>query len=173
MVVSKRWFKFGLESKFRHPILTSILPLFYLSSASFKPLFYQEWPRQTKPKKGQFMNFPQGHSGTKIQCESCLLSQGKTPEFTKMGEIRELFVLALVLVWFAGATPDFNLNLTSARPAISNHGLETTVYKPLGKLCPVKERSAPVDTLSPDEIEMPKELAGNVGTLIGPATWGH
>ena len=34
----------------------------------------QEWPRQTKPKKGQFMNFPQGHSGTKAQCESCLFS---------------------------------------------------------------------------------------------------
>ena len=61
----------------------------------------QEWPRQTKPKKGQFMNFSQGRSGTKIQCESCLFSQGKTPEFTKMGEIHELFVLALSLVWFA------------------------------------------------------------------------
>ena len=57
-------------------------------------------------KKGQFMNFSQGHSGTKAQSESCLFSQGKTPEFTKMGEIRELFVLALSLVWFAGATPD-------------------------------------------------------------------
>ena len=50
------------------------------------------------------MNFSQGHSGTKVQCESCLFSQGKTPEFTKMGEIHELFVLALSLVWFAGAT---------------------------------------------------------------------
>ena len=30
----------------------------------------------------------------------------KTPEFTKMGEIHELFVLALSLVWFAGATPE-------------------------------------------------------------------
>ena len=30
----------------------------------------------------------------------------KTPELTKMGEIHELFVLALSLVWFAGATPD-------------------------------------------------------------------
>ena len=69
--------------------------------------FSQEWPRQTKPKKGQFMNFSQGRSGTKVQCESCLFSQGKTPEFTKMGEIHELFVLALFLVWFAGATPDF------------------------------------------------------------------
>ena len=29
------------------------------------------------------------------------------PEFTKMGEIHELVVLALSLVWFAGATPDF------------------------------------------------------------------
>ena len=56
-------------------------------------------------QKGQFMNFSQGHSGTKVQCESCLFSQGKTPEFTKMGEIHELFVLALSLVWFAGATP--------------------------------------------------------------------
>ena len=46
----------------------------------------QEWPRQTKPKKGQFMNFSRGHSGTKVQCESCLFSQGKTPEFTKWAE---------------------------------------------------------------------------------------
>ena len=33
-------------------------------------------------------------------------SKEKTPEFTKMDEIHELFVLALSLVWFAGATPD-------------------------------------------------------------------
>ena len=46
-------------------------------------LKFQEWPRQTKPKKGQFMNFSQGHSGTKVQCESCLFCQGKTPEFTQ------------------------------------------------------------------------------------------
>ena len=30
----------------------------------------------------------------------------QTPEFTKKGEIHEPFVLALSLVWFAGATPD-------------------------------------------------------------------
>ena len=59
---------------------------------------FQEWPRQTKPKKGRFMNFSWGRSGTKVQCESCLFSQGRTPEFTKMGEIHELFVLALY--WF-------------------------------------------------------------------------
>ena len=58
------------------------------------------------------MNFSQGHSGTKVQCESCLFSQGKTPEFTKMGEIHELFVLALSLVWFAGATPDIKKALS-------------------------------------------------------------
>ena len=52
------------------------------------------------------MNFSQGHSRTKVQCESCLFSQRKTPEFTKMGEIHELFVLPLSLVWFAGAAPD-------------------------------------------------------------------
>ena len=55
------------------------------------------------------MNFSRGHSGTKVRCKSRSFSQGKTPEFTKMGEIHELFVLALPLVWFAGATPDFCL----------------------------------------------------------------
>ena len=33
-----------------------------------------------------------------------------TKEFTKMGEIHELLVLALSLVWFAGATPDSALS---------------------------------------------------------------
>ena len=70
------------------------------------PAMFQESPRQTKPKKGQFMNFSRGHSVTKVRCESRLFSQGKTPEFTKMGEIHELFVVALSLVWFAGATPE-------------------------------------------------------------------
>ena len=27
----------------------------------------QEWPRQTQPKKGEFMNLPQGHSGTNVR----------------------------------------------------------------------------------------------------------
>ena len=67
----------------------------------------QESPRQTKPKKGQFMNFSRGQTGTKVRCESRLFSQGKTPEFRKMGEIHELFILALSLVWFAGAIPDW------------------------------------------------------------------
>ena len=66
------------------------------------------------------MNFWQGHSGTKVQCESCLFSQGKTPEFTKMGEIHELFVLALSLVWFAGATPDYNCDAHRVTPEIAS-----------------------------------------------------
>ena len=45
----------------------------------------QESPRQTKPKKGQLMNFSQGHSGTKVQCESCLFSQGKNTRIHKNG----------------------------------------------------------------------------------------
>ena len=56
----------------------------------------QESPRQTKPKAGQFMNFSLGQTRTKVRCESHLFSQGKTPEFTKMGEIHELFVLDYV-----------------------------------------------------------------------------
>ena len=65
-------------------------------------------PGKPNQRSGQFMNFSQGHSGTKVQCESRLFARGKTPEFTKMGEIHELFVLALSLAWFAGATPELN-----------------------------------------------------------------
>ena len=38
--------------------------------------------------------------------------------FTKMGEIRELFALALSLVWFAGATPDLR-GLSEGFPGVS------------------------------------------------------
>ena len=53
------------------------------------------------------MNFSQGHSGTKVRYvnRACFLRKN-TRILTKMGEIHELFVLALSLVWFAGATPD-------------------------------------------------------------------
>ena len=62
-----------------------------------------------QPKKGQFMNFSQGHSGTKVRYVKIVLVflRKKKPEFTKKGDIHELFVLALSLVWFAGATPCF------------------------------------------------------------------
>ena len=46
---------------------TRIIPIFSRGDT-------QKRPRQTKPKKGQFMNFSQGLSGTKVQCESCSFS---------------------------------------------------------------------------------------------------
>ena len=67
---------------------------------------FQEWPRQTKPKKGQFMNFSQGHSGTKVQCESRLFSQEKNTRIHKNGRNSWTFRFGLSLVWFAGATPE-------------------------------------------------------------------
>ena len=46
----------------------------------------QEWPRQTKPKKGQFMNFSQGHPRTKVQCESSLFLKAKHQNSRKKGQ---------------------------------------------------------------------------------------
>ena len=51
------------------------------------------------------MNFPGGIPEQKFNVNRACFPKGKTPEFTKMGEIHELFVLPLSLVWFAGATP--------------------------------------------------------------------
>ena len=52
------------------------------------------------------MNFSQGMPKQKFNVNCACFPKEKRPEFTKMGEIHELFVLALSLVWFAGATPD-------------------------------------------------------------------
>ena len=38
------------------------------------------------------MNFLRGQFLTKLRCELCLFSQGKTPEFTNKGEIHELIL---------------------------------------------------------------------------------
>ena len=65
------------------------------------------------------MIFSRGQTETKVRCESRLFSQGKTPQFTEMGEIHELFVLALALVWFAGATPDIKCCFV-APPSVRN-----------------------------------------------------
>ena len=54
--------------------------------------------------------FAGAFSGTEVQLVTKVLDfLRKTPEFTKMGEIHELFVLALSLVWFVGATPECKL----------------------------------------------------------------
>ena len=81
----------------------------FLEESIFRELFCAKLSAVTpanQTKEGQFRNFSQGHSGTKVRCESRLSSRGKTPELTKMGQIHELFVLALSLVWFAAATPE-------------------------------------------------------------------
>ena len=88
------------------------------------------------------MNFSRGQIGTKVRCELRLSSQGKTPEFTKMGEILELFVLALSLVWFAGATPERGLK-TSETPS----WVPPLAFRPSGStlpctLCPPPLRGA-------------------------------
>ena len=67
----------------------------------------QEWPRQTKPKKGQFHElFPGTFRNKKFNVNRACFLREKHPNSQKMGEIHELFVLALSLVWFAGATPE-------------------------------------------------------------------
>ena len=66
----------------------------------------QEWPGQTKPKKGQFVNFSRGHSGTKIHVNRACFPKENTRIHTNGRNSYELFVLALSLVWFAGATPE-------------------------------------------------------------------
>ena len=72
-----------------------------------KSLRVLESRRQTKPKKGVVHELFPGQTGTKVRCQLRLFSQRKnTRNSPKMGEIHELFVLALFLVWFAGATPD-------------------------------------------------------------------
>ena len=54
------------------------------------------------------MNFSRVIPEQKFNVNRACFPKKKTPEFTKMGEIHELFVLALSLVWFAGATPKKN-----------------------------------------------------------------
>ena len=71
--------------------------------------FFQEWPRQTKPKKGQFMNSSRRHSGTEVQVvnRACFPKEKAHQNSHKNGRNSYgLFVLVLSLVWFAGATPD-------------------------------------------------------------------
>ena len=71
-------------------------------------------PANQTSSKGQFMNFSQGHSGTKVRNvnRACFPKEKHQNSQEKGGEIHELFVLALSLVWFAGATPDQNRNVT-------------------------------------------------------------
>ena len=84
----------------------------------------QEWPRQTKPKKGQFMNFSQGHSGIKVRYVSFVLVflRKNKPEFTqKWAKFMNFSFWPFLCVWFAGATPEkLNINffITQISPKI-------------------------------------------------------
>ena len=51
----------------------------------------QGWPRHTKPNKDEFMNFSQGHSGTKVQCELCLVSDQFFTQISGRNFLPELF----------------------------------------------------------------------------------
>ena len=68
----------------------------------------RESHRQTKPKKGQFMNLSRGHSGQKFDVNRACFPKDKHQKSHRNGEIHELFVLTLSLIWFAGATPEQN-----------------------------------------------------------------
>ena len=48
--------------------------------------FDQEWPRQTKPKKGQLTNFPQGHSRTKFNVNRACFPKEKHQNSQKWAE---------------------------------------------------------------------------------------
>ena len=84
---------------------------------------FQESPWQTKPKKGQFMNFSEGRSGTKVRCESCLFSQGKTPNSQKWAKFMNFSFWPFL--WFAGATPESceSLQIYSLATLTSVNGL--------------------------------------------------
>ena len=58
--------------KFQETLWERFRGLSGISSGKSQPYwgygpYIQEWPQQTKPQKGQFMNFSQGHSGTKVR----------------------------------------------------------------------------------------------------------
>ena len=63
-------------------------------------------PGKPNQRKVSSWTFRRGIPEQKFNVNRACFPKEKTPEFTKMGEIHELFVLALSLVWFAGATPE-------------------------------------------------------------------
>ena len=79
------------DSKSWNAALRVALQYFWTSLIflSKSPFFVRCWifralhSNSAKPKKGQFMNFSQGHSGTKVQSESRLFSQGKNTRIHK------------------------------------------------------------------------------------------
>ena len=67
---------------------------------------FRSGPGKPNQKKASSWTSRRGIPEQKFNVNRACFPKEKTPEFTKMGEIHELFVLPLSLVWFAGATPD-------------------------------------------------------------------
>ena len=74
-------------------------------------IYFRSHPGKPNQRKASSWTFP-GGIPDKSSMWIVLVFPRKTPEFTKMGEIHEVFVLALSLVWFAGATPDYFPKIT-------------------------------------------------------------
>ena len=74
------------------------------------------------------MNFSQGHSWTKVRyvTRACFPKE-KHQNSHKMGEIHELFVLALSLVWFAGPTPEWMTNNSQLSNEINHVELDLDI----------------------------------------------
>ena len=77
------------------------------TSMSINSSFFQESPRQTKPKKGQFMNFSRGHSGTKVRCESRLFSQEKHQNSQKWAKFMNFSFWPFLWFGLPGRLPIF------------------------------------------------------------------
>ena len=124
-VVSKQWFEFGLEIQFRYPLL----PQFYLSFTFFYlnlNLCNQERKSSRKRKLSGRISGPSKplknkHFGADIH-------DPKARTSTTLRDFQNFSQKNFGLNFHFR----FNLNLTSASSGISNHGLKTTVYRPLG-----------------------------------------
>ena len=113
---------------------------------------HQEWPRQTKPKKGQFMNFSHGHSGTKVRYVNRACFLGKNTRIHKiMGEVHMNFSFGpFFLLVFRKAPDTFNFlrhvmrAIWSVRPKCSHRcvSLTETSLKPVQTLKHTTKNSA-------------------------------
>ena len=82
-------------------------PSFWISQVCPLASFFSGVTPANQTKERPAHELSRGQTRTKVRCKSCFFPQGKNTRIHKMGESHEFFVLALSLVCFAGATPDF------------------------------------------------------------------
>ena len=75
-------------------------------------LFRNRSANQTKQRSVHEL-FRGGKFEPKFDVNRTCFAKEKQAQFTKMGKIHELFVLALSLVWFAGGILDLGKNYTN------------------------------------------------------------